>query len=533
MRKYLIHKHNRGQAAGEVAVFGAIIIFLIGATIRTAISTSYTQNQQLKTMRIALLKSLEGSNAGNSSRNTTSITYVEDRLSPDFGKYGALDRTPFVSSASGTFTNLLFYPVDEADLPNAMPIMDVYINGQHFPFTMAGVSTKQLLPPLQPRSTSVRFNTVYPAASVPDPAGNGNYHYKGWDFKCIQDTKANVYYGCQLLYHIVANGTQGFCTTDFCGSGVLSADERFDLNRNDKYDLKDDPRPDTKTMIPRESMSWQWDAIRGLTSADKKTYPLDKEMDVENGKYALYDIDGDKQEETVYSYTGDAHGVITSIEVLDNQDGDVSFTTDDNLRPGSLGLRPETAIYTRTNVPDGINSMATTGTFLLIKEGKGPGGAYNPENGTFVRSQNKKDQVDVVERQFYLSNDTGRFCSIEPPSSTPAGSPLPLPAATPQALVDGEPNPVEACGTGRFCMDGQKLPLIDGKTNPLTRDCEDCFSRENVDKTCFDTVWVDVPGFTTKQKRYVIYIRSRILDQRGHKWITDVTDRRTNLNLRQ
>src|SRR5438128_1872976 len=141
---------DKAQAAIELAVFGAILIFIWGTILRSATGTSYEQNQEFKAMRMALLASWKGTiqnPAGNHSepdkvpqviaRNSAQILFVEDRLSPDNGKYGSLERNPFMASGSGTFTYNLYYPItgDKGDLQpddihNSLPIMDVYINGQ-------------------------------------------------------------------------------------------------------------------------------------------------------------------------------------------------------------------------------------------------------------------------------------------------------------------------------------------------------------------------------------------------------------------
>ena len=138
-------KNKKAQAAVELAVFGAILIFLLGAIVRSAMSNSYLQNQNFKAMRIAMLASWNGSKAQNTARNNASILFIEDRLSPDFNKYGVLDRNPLIANGSGTFTYMLLYPLTGGpggdNMQANLPVMDVYINGQHFPFTTASYVT--------------------------------------------------------------------------------------------------------------------------------------------------------------------------------------------------------------------------------------------------------------------------------------------------------------------------------------------------------------------------------------------------------
>jgi hypothetical protein len=138
-----------GQALIELAVFGAVLIFLLGTIVRYAYGNGYTQNQNFKAMRMAMLASWRGSQAGNTARNSASILFVEDRLSPDLNKYGDLERSPFIAQGSGTFSYYLLYPLDVGEAALNLPIMDIYINGQHFPLTTASyVQDNTITPPV-------------------------------------------------------------------------------------------------------------------------------------------------------------------------------------------------------------------------------------------------------------------------------------------------------------------------------------------------------------------------------------------------
>jgi hypothetical protein len=159
---------KKAQAAIELAVFGAILIFILGTIVRSALSNSYMQNQNFKAMRMAMMSSWQDSTAKPgfqqvqvTAHNSASILFLEDRLSPDFNKYGPMDRTPFIANGSGSFSYNLLYPlsaVDVSDMFAALPVMDVYIDGQHFPFQMA--SWVQDLPLKAPFACN-----TYPAGS--------------------------------------------------------------------------------------------------------------------------------------------------------------------------------------------------------------------------------------------------------------------------------------------------------------------------------------------------------------------------------
>ncbi|MBF0511589.1 MAG: hypothetical protein HQL13_04580, partial [Candidatus Omnitrophica bacterium] len=132
---------KKAQAAIELAIFGAILVFVLGSIIRTAIGNSYSQNTSFWAMRMAMAKSWESSLAVSTSRSSASVTIIEDRLSPDVNKYGALERNAIMGAGGGTLSYQLMYPIEKQDAQNMMPMMDMYINGQYFPFTTAGFSS--------------------------------------------------------------------------------------------------------------------------------------------------------------------------------------------------------------------------------------------------------------------------------------------------------------------------------------------------------------------------------------------------------
>ena len=170
--------HKKAQAITELAIFGAILIYLLGTIVRTAASNSLTQNQNFKAMRMAMLKSWEGSKKANISRNSASVLIIEDRLSPEVGKYGALDRTPYIANGSGIFSYELLYGLTpgQDDMDANMPVMDFYINGQYFPLTTAAYRKYITLPKGIPTGAIPGF----PQCNPPDPttgATQGPYAY--------------------------------------------------------------------------------------------------------------------------------------------------------------------------------------------------------------------------------------------------------------------------------------------------------------------------------------------------------------------
>ncbi len=532
---------NKAQAAIELAVFGAIVIFVVGMIVRTAVSNSYTMNQNLKAMRYAMLKSLQTSASGSTSRNSASVLYIEDRLSPDFSKYGSLDRTPYFAQGSGTFTNLLFYSVDPDEVEQNLPTMDIYINGVHLPLTTAALREIVHQPPvlkaqwdeIQKHNRQQisyidvlvdygiydRYERFYNGdVAVPDPLGKGTHRYHGWDFKCTSEeidnpaapgTKIKRYYGCQMYYTLVPNGRTGWCVREPCNDGSpLNLDERFDLNRND--DFSDDPKDDTRTKVPRSNMAWQWRAVKGLFSVSE----LNGRSSAANSRYPSFDINNDRKEETLYAAivpkTGSA--VVKDIALgetaLDFTAGDIDLSRDDSDE-GQVGLQSDTAIYTRPRTGPGV-----TGTYLEIRNGK----LFEAGSNTVVRSLNKRDTVDIIERRIRLSNNTGRFCQssyecqggLDASGNCPSGI-VQLVTVPPSECIGGltkvngvcpaGENPVEVCAASDTSVTTNTNPIIGN----------DCFTQANVAKTCMDV------------STNIIYVRSRLMDSQGHKWTTDVS----------
>jgi len=208
----------------------------------------------------------------------------------------------------------------------------------------------------------------------------------------------------------------------------------------------------------------------------------------------------------IYSLTQNSDGTPT-VSYEDPAGGDLDLTWDSNsCSPLKPGMQTDSQIYTFTK----------DGTYLQIKEGK----LYNPETDQFVRSENRHDSIDLVQRMIILSNDTGRFCDgkseippaylgrcVVPPNCTsyatcncvPQGGTVPMIYdSTPNAAA-GEtsnyaiaPNPVEVC-------------IYKGDTN-------NCFSSQtNIKSTCYD------------ENTNTLYVRSRLEDRRGHFWATDTS----------
>ena len=129
------------QAVMELAIFGAVFLFVLGSLVNKSMTISYQQNAQIKAMRIALAMSYYYSHEVTSaSRNNASVIFIEDRLSAGAGKYGSFDRVPIIASGAGTLSRNLYMPVDFGDWGDIGRV-DVFINGKHLVLTNADFTT--------------------------------------------------------------------------------------------------------------------------------------------------------------------------------------------------------------------------------------------------------------------------------------------------------------------------------------------------------------------------------------------------------
>jgi hypothetical protein len=458
---------NNAQAATELAVFGAILIFVIGSIVRVSIQSGMEQNQALKAMRWALSQSLRGVRTENKSRDSASILVVEDRLSPDPGKFGSLERTPLLHMGYGTFSNTIFMPMDWMENKN-IPIMDVFVNGKHFTFTTGRfVEYDVRLDPNNLNQIRVWDVTTDPGMNRPKyfpRVENGNWLtncYSGVDTTIVPPRPYTI--GCPIFHTVIPVNSADFCEDGTCDESVSSTAQRFDLNLNFRYD--DDPQGED-----RNNMVWQWKPVKGLIGSIK--------INADDGVYSSYDIDYDRKEEVIYAAKPAPAGhpqIIARLSVFDSQKGDINLSIDDTDRlnasvsePMDMGIQKDVSVYTITQ----------DGTTLQILQNK----AFDPGTGNFVRSVNRKDQIDVISRMFQLSNDTGRYCPGlgQPPPTIPNSG--------------GLPNPVEQCVNTKAPGGG------------------DCFNQRTVSMTCFD------------KGTNMLFIRSRLEERRGRKWITQIEE---------
>ncbi len=533
-----------------MAVFGAILIFLISIIIKQGIGFSYFQNNNLRATRLALKMSYDYSEGlkigdchgercgeGLSSRNSASVLLIEDRLTAESAKYGAIDRTPQISMGSGLHTRNLFQDFDRNEHWN-VPVADFFINGQHFPFTTAKLKTI-CLTRITDECPDYNGDTHHDARDYDEWYGaTENYGDSNWKSDCSQEDNGDPH-GCMRFYRPTANHPANleWCNADAlpgvlcpasCDSSLfpgcnLSVDKRFDLNRNDG--IADVP---LAPLNERIDFSWQWFMVYAFREEyldDKEVKYPDAQINGAEGiilhdlttKNTSLDVDSDLKEETIISlYPTNRYGGIEGMQVIDYQEGDLDFTLNDSDAKPAAGLTEETQMYSfvrgyqtdRDECGEIVCDPAVDprcdqrcGTYLLIEEGK----LFDSDH-QFVRSAQKKDQIDIISRVIQLSNDTDRFCDEN---------------TVPTATVDGFPNPVEICcnkGTKCFYGDGRQVGSTCAESDPLN----DIY---NISKTCMyegNLEHKDEDG-NPDPKYPKIYVRSKVVDLHGRKWVTDVS----------
>jgi len=347
--------------------------------------------------------------------------------------------------------------------------------------------------------------------------------------------------GCLRVHTKIPNFSD---STDWCGkrdAGACDANlpprERFDLNLNKVYgevDLGDPADSDDDRFIDvpdflddRMNFGWQWLLLAGVKKDSVKNIAMrDMEGNVmtgievpraRDGQNVLFDIDGDfKEEYLVHTATGQ-YGVITEFYVVDSQEGDTDPTIDDSdlgywqraeADPGACraraprgpckigdtrtgpNLNNQCVVYRCVEEENGLRddfrmySFTRAGTYLRVEEGQ----LFDALSGHFIRNTTRQDHVDIVERVFKLSNNTQRFCI----------------KGTPPVRRDwaGDVNWAKAYG-------------VVGMTNPVEA-CGQCFAPGNIEKTCMETFRDPL----TRHEDHIIFIRSRIKDMRGHRWLS-------------
>lgn len=136
LRRWLNWNHlyfNKGQSLLELAVFGSILLFVLGLFIQYGMRMNYQQRLQMQTFRKALKRASE---VGGTYRYVTWLTLEDKPLPEAQGQFGIASRSPYSSAASGVWSQDLYAEFEygkEEDLPR----IELEINQKRYTFTTA------------------------------------------------------------------------------------------------------------------------------------------------------------------------------------------------------------------------------------------------------------------------------------------------------------------------------------------------------------------------------------------------------------
>ena len=586
--KNQVVRYNRGQALAEIAIFGAILIFLIGVILREHLSTSQGQSHQIRAMKLALQESYQSSQESishtpNSSRNSATVLFVEDRLMPDFNKYSTIDRTPFVASGSGTMTNRLYYPIDFqtyntqpfGEVGYNLPIMDVFINGQHFPLTQASYVLRVLDDPNDASTSACPNDWVgsqyacnsdndCPLASKCDGGlckTHGGEYIKcrrqeaEWGV-CNSGTCSNSGAKCSssaecpaTFYSMAVNGTSEFDANT--GS--------FDLLRND-WDLSnitgsqnrcdDDVAgcPGTSacsganTGICQE-MAWQWRSMAATGASINISFGS-----ADSPNYPSVDVSGSLKEQTLYAVSQTPAAQLLNFldpkknTHVDGVDGTsiLSYEINGDLNGNGgyiLSLTQPLVDYYNRNYTQPPNPSLSDKLGLTRNPTDGPltavvtldftlgdiDNSYDKRTSPWVTQPGLMQPMDI-----YTWVNPGTYLQIKEGELYNPETHQVVRSVSNKDHVDLISRMIQLSNnTGRFCVlhqDGSytaPATLVDqnNETNPVkvcAQRAGDCVTGSsvlgsNISKTCYDPF------------QRIIYVRTVVGDKTTRKWFTDVT----------
>ncbi|MDP2940620.1 MAG: hypothetical protein Q8O13_11225 [Candidatus Omnitrophota bacterium] len=187
---------NKAQTASELAIFGTILVFVIGVLIRFALSFNYNQDYQMRAFKRALQLSY-ANQADSANRSLASVTIINDRDIPELSdQLGIMQRTPYFASATAMYNSMLFgstrYPyyfqwcgsapewLDDGH-PDALPVNDIYVNNERIVLSVADYA-KYPCPEGEERKRQIIWSDPKWAEADPNPSGSD--YWRWLRFKC-------------------------------------------------------------------------------------------------------------------------------------------------------------------------------------------------------------------------------------------------------------------------------------------------------------------------------------------------------------
>lgn len=154
---FIQHKFVTGQAILELAIFGALLIMLLGILVNYGLRYIYQQQAMQQTFRSALASATVSMN--QNTPTSTSHTLVEDKYLPDPNNpFGAGSVIPVSSSANVIRS---FKLQETPDNEQELPVVAINIGGKEYLFKTAGIRTEEI-----DRGSLARYQEIYGYGNV-------------------------------------------------------------------------------------------------------------------------------------------------------------------------------------------------------------------------------------------------------------------------------------------------------------------------------------------------------------------------------
>jgi len=137
--------NRRGQALTELALFGSVLLLVMGFLVRYGMTMNYRQGLSMQTYRAAYKKAkVENDKLIESRTGARSIAYTKivERAIPDpsnqFGLTGFSESTTYMEDSSVSWTQRLFYDIQQPYKRTDMPIAVYDFGSKKYEFTTLG-----------------------------------------------------------------------------------------------------------------------------------------------------------------------------------------------------------------------------------------------------------------------------------------------------------------------------------------------------------------------------------------------------------
>ncbi len=130
IKKIRTNKGRYGQTASELAIFGALLVFILGIVIKYAINFNFQQQSSMEAFRKAHQLAAERDAASQ-------VLIIDDKDLPDVSNPLAIPASTPFSGAAGVMASQHLIGTRSYGNADLIPILDMFINGKRYQFTTA------------------------------------------------------------------------------------------------------------------------------------------------------------------------------------------------------------------------------------------------------------------------------------------------------------------------------------------------------------------------------------------------------------